>query len=81
MMDWLRQRLRPRAVRKIDNLVGPMYVRPERLDAAVAELTRMVNDSADAHTESVAVVGRRLAELTATIEALQEEVQRLREKL
>jgi hypothetical protein len=81
MMDRARRVFRPKAVTKLDNLVGPLYVKPDELEAAVAELTRMMNDNIDAHAETVAVIGRQLAELSTTVDALQEEVQRLREKL
>jgi hypothetical protein len=78
MMDGVKKTVRPKAVRKIDNLVGELYVHPDQLDAAVAELTRMMKDNVDAQAEVVSVIGRQLATLSATVEALQQEVQALR---
>jgi polyhydroxyalkanoate synthesis regulator phasin len=78
MIDGVKKAVRPKAVRKIDNLVGELYVHPDQLGAAVAELTRMMKDNVDAQAETVAVLSRQLAALTATVEALQQEVQALR---
>ena len=77
-MGKIKDTVRPRAQQKVDNLVGPLYVRPEHLDAAVAEITRMMNDNADAQAEVAAVIGVRIATLEAAVEALQEELRGLR---
>jgi hypothetical protein len=77
----LKDSVRPRAQQKVDNLVGPLYVRPEHLDAAIAEVTRMMRDNVDAQSEAATVIGTRLATLEATVEALQEELRALRAEL
>ena len=77
-MGKLKDSVRPRAQQKVDNLVGPLYVRPEHLDAAVAEITRMMTENVDAQAEVAAMIGVRIATLEASVELLQEEVRALR---
>ena len=85
MIERLKQRLRPAAQQKVDNLVGSLYVREEAFEAFAAafntafdDLTRMLTDRFDAETEVNAIVGQRVAALVDAVQALREEVQALR---
>jgi hypothetical protein len=69
---------RVRAVRKLDDVLSPHYVRQEEVDRALRELTRVLGDRFDAEAEAIAVLGQRLTVLTALVEQLQEEVAELR---
>jgi hypothetical protein len=77
----IKDTVRPKAKQKVDNLVGELYVRPEHLDAAIAEVTRMMTENVDAQAEVATVLGTRIATLDAAIEALQHEVRALRAEI
>jgi hypothetical protein len=81
MLEPLKRRLRPKAQEKIDNLVGPLYVREEQLRSIVDELTRMLADRFDAEAEENAIFGARLSAVADAVAALQDDVQRLRAEL
>ena len=70
--------VRSKAVRKLDDVLSPHYVRQEEVDRALRELTRVLGDRFDAEAEAIAVLGQRLTVLTALVEQLQEEVAELR---
>ena len=69
---------RVRAVRKLDDVLSPHYVRQEEVDRALQELVRLLGDRFDAEAEAVAVIGQRLDALSALVERLQDEVHELR---
>ena len=73
-----RQRLRPKAVRALDDALSPHYVRQEDVSRALQELTRLLTDRFDAEAEAVAVLGQRVAALTLLVERMQEELHELR---
>ena len=77
----IKDTVRPKAVRKVDNLVGELYVHPEHLEAAIADVTRMMTDNVDAQAEVATVLGLRIATLDAAVEALQGEVRALRAEI
>ena len=77
----IKDTVRPKAVRKVDNLVGELYVHPEHLEAAIAEVTRMMTDNVDAQAEVATVLGLRIATLDAAVEALQGEVRALKSQI
>jgi hypothetical protein len=70
--------LRSKAVRKLDDTLAPHYVRQEDVVRALEELTRLLTDRFDAEAEAVAVLGQRLAALSAQVEQLQGELHELR---
>jgi hypothetical protein len=70
--------LRSKAVRKLDDTLAPHYVRQEDVVRALEELTRLLTDRFDAEAEAVAVLGQRLAALSAQVEQLQGELRELR---
>jgi hypothetical protein len=82
MIERLKQRLRPKAQQKVDNLVGDLYVREEAFEAAlkasIDELTRVLANRFDAEAEVNAIIGQRVAALVTAVEALRDEVQALR---
>ena len=72
--------LRSKAVRKLDDTLAPHYVRQEDVTRALEELTRLLTDRFDAESESVAVLGQRLAALGAQMEQMQDELRELRSR-
>ena len=70
--------MRSKAVRKLDDTLAPHYVRQEDVVRALEELTRLLTDRFDAEAEAVAVLGQRLAALSAQVEQLQGELRELR---
>ena len=72
--------MRSKAVRKLDDTLAPHYVRQEDVGRALAELTRQLTDRFDAEAEAVAVLGQRLAALSAQVEQLQGELRELRSR-
>jgi hypothetical protein len=70
----LKSYVRPKAVRKVDDVLAPHYVRQEAVARALNELTRLLTDRFDAEAEAVAVLGQRLAALGAQVEQLQDEL-------
>ncbi len=70
--------IRSKAVRKLDDTLAPHYVRQEDVVRALEELTRLLTDRFDAEAEAVAVLGQRLAALSAQVERLQDELHELR---
>lgn len=66
--------LRPRVVRKLDDTLAPHYVRQEDVARALGELTRVLTDRFDAEAEAAAVLGQRVAALSAQVEQLQDEL-------
>jgi hypothetical protein len=81
MLDGLKRRVRPKAVEKIDNLVGPLYVREDHLRTVVDELTRLLADRFDAEAEVNAIFGARITALADAVASLQDEVRQLRADL
>jgi hypothetical protein len=71
---------RIKAVRKLDDVLSPHYVRQEEVDRALQELTRVLGDRFDAEAEAIAVIGQRLSALTALVEQLQDELVELRSR-
>ena len=72
--------LRAKAVRTLDDALSSHYVRQEHVVRALDELTRQLTDRFDAEAEAVAVLGQRLAELTALVERMQDELVELRSR-
>jgi hypothetical protein len=72
--------LRSKAVRKLDDALSAHYVRQEDVARALDELTRQLTDRFDAEAEAVAVMGQRLAALTALVERMQDELVELRSR-
>ena len=72
--------MRSKAVRKLDDTLAPHYVRQEDVVRALEELTRQLTDRFDAEAEAVAVLGQRLAALSAQVEQLQGELRELRSR-
>jgi len=70
--------LRSKAVRTLDDALNSHYVRQEHVVRALDELTRQLTDRFDAEAEAVAVIGQRLAALTALVERMQDELVELR---
>jgi len=70
--------LRSKAVRKLDDTLAPHYVRQEDVVRALEELTRLLTDRFDAEAEAVAVLGQRMAALSAQVERLRDELHELR---
>jgi hypothetical protein len=77
----IKDTVRPKAKQKVDNLVGELYVRPEHLDSAIADVTRKMTENIDAQAEVATVLGTRIATLDAAVEALQNEVRALRAEI
>jgi hypothetical protein len=72
--------LRAKAVRTLDDALSSRYVRQEHVVRALEELTRQLTDRFDAEAEAVAVIGQRLAVLTAIVERMQDELVELRSR-
>lgn len=70
--------LRPMLHHEVETVVAPAYPRREELESAIADVRRLLADHFDATTETAAVIGRVLAELRASIDALADEVAVLR---
>ena len=66
----LRQHVEDVTVPKLDDLSGQI----EEVRVATIEVRRIVTDDLDASNEIAAHLGRALAELTATVDALRDEV-------
>jgi acetylornithine deacetylase/succinyl-diaminopimelate desuccinylase-like protein len=66
--------VRPKAVRALDDALMTHYVRQEDVVRELAELTRLLTDRFDAEAEAVAVLGQRLAALGAQMEQMQDEL-------
>ncbi len=71
---------RSEAVRALDDALSPHYVRQEDVARALGELTRLLSDRFDAEAEAVAVIGQRLAALTALVERMYDELAELRSR-
>ncbi len=76
----VRAYLRPKAVHKLDAVLGPHYVRQREVAKALEELTRLLTDRFDAEAEAVAVLGQRLAALHELVDRMQDELQELRSR-
>jgi hypothetical protein len=72
--------VRPKAVRKLDDVLAPHYVRQEQVARALTELTRLLTDRFDAEAEAVAVLGQRLAVIGSQVEQMQDELHELRSR-
>ena len=70
----LRQHVEDVTVPKLDDLSGQI----EEVRVATIEVRRIVTDDLDASNEVAAHLGRALAELTATVDALRAEVAELK---
>ena len=55
-------------------------MRQEDVARALDELTRQLTDRFDAEAEAVAVLGQRLAALSAQVEQMQDELRELRSR-
>jgi hypothetical protein len=66
--------VRPKAVRALDDALMTHYVRQEDVVRELSELTRLLTDRFDAEAEAVAVLGQRLAALSAQMEQMQDEL-------
>ena len=66
--------VRPKAVRALDDALMTHYVRQEDVVRELAELTRVLTDRFDAEAEAVAVLGQRVAALSAQMEQMQDEL-------
>jgi hypothetical protein len=72
----LRQHVEDITVPKLDDLSGQI----EEVRVATIEVRRIVTDDLDASNEVAAHLGRALAELTATVDALRAEVAELKSR-
>jgi hypothetical protein len=70
--------IRDKAVQKLDNVMGPRFVRQEDMAHALDELHRLLSDRFDAEAEAVAVLGQRLESVMLLLERMQEELVELR---
>lgn len=70
--------LRPMLHHEVETVVAPSYIRREELESAIEDVRRLLADHFDATTETAAVIGRVLAELKASVDALADEVAVLR---
>ena len=70
----LRQHVEDVTVPRLDDLSGQI----EEVRVATIEVRRIVTDDLDASNEVAAHLGRALAELTATVDALREEIAELK---
>jgi hypothetical protein len=73
----LRQHVEDVTVPRLDDLSGQI----EDVRQATVEVRRIVADDLDASNEVAALLGRALAELTASVDALRTEVAELKAKL
>ena len=73
----LRQHVEDVTVPRLDDLSGQI----EEVRVATIEVRRIVTDDLDASNEVAAHLGRALAELTATVDALRTEVADLKARL
>ena len=73
----LRQHVEDVTVPRLDDLSGQI----EQVRVATVEVQRIVTDDLDASNEVAAHIGRALAELTATVEALRTEVADLKARI
>lgn len=72
--------LRPMLHHEVETVVAPTYSRREELESAIEDVRRLLADHFDATTETAAVIGRVLAELKASVDALADEVAVLRQE-
>ena len=70
--------IRTKAVRTLDEALSSHYVRQEDVVRELEELTRVLTDRFDAEAEAVAVLGQRVAALSALVEQMQDELHELR---
>lgn len=73
----LRQHVEDVTVPRLDDLSGQI----EQVRVATVEIQRIVTDDLDASNEVAAHLGRTLAELTASVEALRAEVAELKARI
>lgn len=73
----LRQHVEDVTLPRLDDLSGQI----ESVRVATVEVQRIVTDDLDASNETAALLGRALAELTATVEELRAEVADLKARL
>jgi len=78
MVQRVKRYVRPKAVRKLDDVLAPHYVRQEQVVRALTDLTRVLTDRFDAEAEAVTVLGQRVAALGAQLEQLQDKLDELR---
>jgi hypothetical protein len=74
MLQRVKGTVRPKAVRALDDALMTHYVRQEDVVRELSELARLLTDRFDAEAEAVAVLGQRLAALTAQMEQMQDEL-------
>ena len=74
MFQRVKSTVRPKAVRALDDALMTHYVRQEDVVRELSELARLLTDRFDAEAEAVAVLGQRLAALTAQMEQMQDEL-------
>lgn len=72
--------LRPMLHHEVETVVAPAYARRDELASAIEEVRRLLADHFDATTETAAVIGRVLAELRTSMDALADEVAVLRKE-
>lgn len=70
--------LRPMLAHEVETVVAPAYARREELASAIEDVRRLLGDHFDATTETAVVMGRVLAGLRSSIDALADEVALLR---
>jgi len=70
----VKSNVRPKAVRALDDALMTHYVSQEDVVRELSELTRLLTDRFDAEAEAVAVLGQRLAALSAQMEQMQDEL-------
>ncbi|MEO7836396.1 MAG: hypothetical protein ABIS21_01995 [Acidimicrobiales bacterium] len=80
---WLKplKLLRPVLAHEVETMVAPAYARREELASAIEDVRRLLAENFDASTEEAAVLGRVLAGLRASVDALGDEVALLRKEL
>lgn len=71
------RKARPVFVQEVQAVVAPEYARRDELQAAVADIRRIIGDHLDAGSEEAAVLGRLLSGISAEVESLRASVDAL----
>lgn len=73
--------LRPRFAVEVETVVEPTYARRDEVAAAIADIRRLLADQLDGDNESGALLGRELAAVRASTDAMDAELARLSARL
>lgn len=72
--------VRPALHDEVDSVVAPTYARRDDVERELADVRRVVADSIEGSAEAATVLGRTLSAMAARLEALEVEVERLRDE-